>query len=160
MRPLPLALLLFAYGCSNALAPSEQGRFAFPPELAPVIDHIDADPWIHPLIGKPAGVWMRQHLRGIRMDPSRVGGAVYEYKTGWVLWTPTDLPGTIEIDILASIVLHEARHGAGWRHTCRDTRGDRTMEEGGAQALQILWLERNGPHHWATYLRETRIGCY
>jgi hypothetical protein len=57
------------------------------------------------------------------------------------------------------LLLHEARHAEGYRHTCPNEANDRTLEEGGANAVELLWLEHVGQHDAAAILQRSRIGC-
>jgi hypothetical protein len=163
---LVLAVLLSACAASP-VAPSQQPAFYYPPALQPVIALIDRDPWIHPLIGEPAGVWVRRYVRGIEIDPSLLNvphGAQYHWERRVILWSPRELDTEFEWRImeLAGLLLHEARHGEGYRHTCPDGIRDRSMNEGGAFAVQILWLEHWNHSHLnaiAGGYRQYFIGC-
>lgn len=142
--------------CSSPIAPTA----ARPPELDAVFAFMDADPWVHPLLGEPIGLWVRRQLAGvsIHIDPSLSGdvGARANMKTRELFWQPN----TLQVRS-ASMLLHEARHFQGYRHTCGDfdLAGDRTMDEAGPYAVQIVYLEHAGEPSLAHWLRETYIGC-
>ncbi len=156
MRYLLLSTILYA-GCANPLAPSAE--FTYPRELQPVMALLDADPWIHPLIGEPTGRWVRRHVRAIEMsDRVAPHGALAHFESGRVLWNPAVTPNTQIVETMVSMLIHEARHLQGFRHTCANN-NDRTIEEAGAYAVQILWLEHYGWLGQANDLRYYKIGC-
>jgi len=158
---LVLATIVSACG-QQPFAPSgaEPGTtFVVPTVLQPVMDAIDRDPWIHPLIGEPMGAWVRQNIAGIVMDASlpATTGATFDRETHLLHWQPRNTPATHGIVKLAGIILHEARHGQGYRHDCDGH--DRAMADGGAFAVQILYLEQQQFSGEAAQLRRDYIGC-
>lgn len=153
-----LALLIFVTGCGQPFAPTGAGdAFTYPDILRPAMNALDQDPWIHPLLGEPAGAYVRHNTAGIVMDASMPAniGATFDRDTHLIHWQPRNTPDTMSVQLLASTILHEARHGAGIRHSC-DNGHDRTFEEGGAFAVQILYL--NQQQVSADWLRPF-IGC-
>lgn len=164
MRVLILLALLLSACTSSPIGPSAQSTFSYPPELAPVIELIDADPWIHPLIGEPSGQWARRYVRRIELDPALVSESLrakYDHGSGVIYWSPQYTPtNSMSAQILAGLLLHEARHGQGYRHSCPNKAGaDRTVEEGGAVAVELAWLEHHALHESAAHLRRSAIGC-
>jgi hypothetical protein len=154
-----LAALCSACG-NQPFAPSGAGdAFTYPPMLAPVLAAIDQDPWIHPLLNDRLGSYVRRNLAGIVLDyslPAEIG-ATFNRETHLLHWNPRNTPETMAIVKLAGVLLHEARHGEGFRHDC-DGR-DRTFTQGGAFAVQILYLEQQQFGNDAAGLRRDWIGC-
>lgn len=163
MRILLLVALLTAGCAGSPLAPGG-AEFSYPSELQPVIDALDRDDWPHPLLGEPSGSYVRRHVSGIVIDPSLADDnlrARYNHGSRMVQWSPRYLGSGSAIghQILAGLLLHEARHGAGHEHSCPDRRRDRTITEGGAVAVEVLWLEHHGLTDSADILRREFIGC-
>lgn len=162
-----LVVAMLASACGQSpFTPSgvEPGAaFVVPAVLQPVMEALDAETWIHPLIGEPMGQWVRRNLAGIVMDdtlPATVG-ARFDRTTHLLHWQPRDTPATLTVPSLVGVLLHEARHGQGYLHSCGSAAlsHDRTMEEGGAFAVQILYLEHETLLHEAAFLRRDYIGC-
>lgn len=162
---LVVALLASACGQSPFTPSGVKPGTAFvvPAVLQPVMEALDAETWIHPLIGEPMGAWVRRNLAGIVMDetlPASVGGR-FDRTTHLLHWQPRDTPATLTITSLVGMLLHEARHGQGYLHSCGSAAlsHDRTMDEGGAFAVQILYLEQQQFRDEADRLRQNYIGC-
>jgi len=148
-------------GCgSSPLAPS---TFE-PADLGPVVAYLEADPWVHPLLGETLGPWVRRQLSSVRiyLDPTLPAdvGARASLTSRELFWPPrnTDLSLTVQ----AAALIHEARHFEGYLHTCGTAglQGDKTMEERGAFAIQIVYLEHKGEPSLADWLRRNYIGCH
>lgn len=154
-----VALLLAGCGTGNPLSatPTAPTSLTVPIELQPVIAALDADPWIHPLLGEPMGIWVRRYIHTIRFDdtvtpPNAAHVYLAQRTIGWQAYDPVDLT---DMPLSVAMVLHEARHVEGYPHTCGNF--DRTMEEGGAYAVQILYLEHAGYQPAASALRASSI---
>lgn len=112
--------------------------------------------------GVRLGDYVRRQARGgIIVDPTlrQNVGAIALLDERRILLTPSTAASSTAL--LAGAILHEARHLEMQRwHSCGkfDGAGDRTMEEGGAYAVHILYLEHVGEMGAANAFREF-IGC-
>lgn len=162
VRPIVLLLALAAAACGgNPAGPSSAADAAFPPALSPVMSALDADQWRHPLLNARMGDWVRAAVA--RVDVVSMAddvGARSIISQRRVEWNPSQ--STQGVAWQASLLLHEARHLERRSfHSCGTDplAGDRTMEEGGAYAVQILYLEHAGATAEAAWLRANFIGC-
>jgi hypothetical protein len=147
------------------LAPdSLPAEFVVPTALGPALALLDSDPRPVPLLGLPAGAWVRNRVRGIVIDhdlPAAVRARCCEedrmihWSTGWL----PDPQNVDDVRFAAAIIMHEARHAEGYRHTCPDARRDRTVEEGGAWAVHAAWLQHAGDTATAGMILAADIGC-
>ena len=165
---LAALVLLSAAGCAGApspLAPNAVfATFDAPPFLASSIALIDADDRPIPIVGEAAGTWLRRTVRGVIMDPDLPADVraqccgpdrLIRWSTGW----QPDPDRADDARIAAAILLHEARHAEGYRHTCPDQRRDRTFDEGGAWAVHAAWLRHMGDAVTADSITASDIGC-
>lgn len=160
LRRFVLLITLFAVtACKTPIQPSPPSGLVLPDALQPVLAYLDSSDWRSPLIGDVVpGVYVRRHVRQIVFDdtiPADVA-AWAEYNTGRIRWRPTYVPPSHAVRSLAALLLHEARHLHGFRHSCDPN--DLTLEEGGPWAVQILFLDYYGVSE-ASWLRTNRIGC-
>ncbi len=163
-----LVALVTLAGCRTASNPAAPDRvdthFAVPDFLAPSLALIDADTRPVPMLNEPGGVWLRRVTRGVVVDAAlpvtvraqccRADGLI-RWSTGW---TP-DVDNPRDVRLAAAILIHEGRHGEGFRHTCPDNQRDRTFEEGGAWALHATWLRHMGDQATAESIATYDIGC-
>jgi hypothetical protein len=135
-----------------------------PEVLKPAVALIDSDDRAAPFLGEPAGVWLRRVVRGVQIDsslPAHVraqccgSDRMIRWSTGWL----PDVNRPDDVRVAAAILVHEARHAQGYRHTCPDQRRDRTFNEGGAWAVQAAWLRHMGDHRTADSITAADIGC-
>ena len=158
-----VTVLLSACSGMNPTAPSAtvERAFNYPPELAPVIRALDAELWIHPLLGERPGSYVRTHVQQIKFDstvrPPFLAWAYPGGTVGWQTYNPLSTYDTPDVALSVAYLLHEARHQQGHWHTCGNN--DRTMEEGGAWAVHILYLEHAGYQKVADAVRAAQIGC-
>jgi hypothetical protein len=132
-----------------------------PTDVQTALDLLDADPWVHPLLGQRAGDYVRAHVKAITVDhtlPPGVGArALLSRKE--ILWQPVADRSVVRA---AATLLHEARHfdRNAW-HSCgtHDLAGDRSMDEAGPFAIQIVYLEHMGDTYEAQFYRQRYIGC-
>lgn len=162
---LALATLAGCGAASNPVGPdSVATHFDVPGFLAPSLALIDADTRAVPMLNEPAGTWLRRVARGVVVDatlPATVraqccrSDRLIRWSTGW---TP-DVDNPRDVRLAAAILVHEGRHGEGFRHTCPDNQRDRTFEEGGAWALHATWLRHMGDATTADSIAAYDIGC-
>lgn len=152
---------LFLVGCGSlsptapAAVPVQEMRY--PAAFAPVMAALDAETWIHPLIGEPMGTWVRRHTQEITFDSTIAPGFIaWAYPNRTIGWNTAyvEFPAK-DIELSVAYLLHEVRHNQGFAHTCGNF--DRTMQEGGAFAVQILYLEHKGFTAAASALRASSI---
>jgi len=163
---MKLFALAMALAIVFPIEPSaSDGGFSYPEELKPVIEFLDRETWIHPLIGEPFGPWLRKYTLKIVLDPTIPPAyrAVADHATHVIYWRP-DMPNEVNIPIAAkaAIIVHEGRHLQGYRHSCAGKDGydtsDETMEEGGAVAVHVIFLEHFGLRNWVEYFKQY-VGC-
>lgn len=134
--------------------------FSYPPELQPTIDAMDRDPWVHPITHEPVGVYVRQHIgrlhyRADHPDDAYANVIIPERR---VELNPRSFP-TLSIALQIGLLVHEARHiDLQTGHSC-GTGSDRTMEENGAIAVHVVYLEHAGEREAANWYRTFAIGC-
>lgn len=135
-----------------------------PHVLRPSLALIDLDERPLPFVGEPPGNWFRRTVRGVQIDhslPANVraqccgSDLVIRWSPGWM----PDPANPDDVRVAAAILIHEARHAEGYRHTCPDQRRDRTFDEGGAWAVQASWLRHMGDDRTADSIASLDIGC-
>lgn len=159
-----------ATGCAASGNPLHPDRidaaatFDVPAFLLPSLALLDADDRPIPIVGEAAGTWLRRTVRGVVVDPSippsvRAQCCGADRRIRWSTgWSP-DPHNPDDARLAAGILLHEARHAEGYRHTCPDQRRDRTMDEGGAWAVHAAWLRHMGDAVTAETIALFDIGC-
>lgn len=165
-----VAMLAFTVSACGSVSsptapePVSAGEWVVPDVLTASLALIDSDTRPVPVIGRPAGAWLRETVRGVRIDaslPSHVRAQCCG-SDRMIQWSAAWLPNPNNADdvrIAAAILVHEARHAEGFRHTCPDQRRDRSFEEGGAWAVHSAWLRHMGDNHTADSIATSDIGC-
>ena len=166
---LAAVAILVASGCSaGAASPTAPGsvdaEFVVPDVLVASLALIDADDRPVEFLNEAGGPWIRRTVRGVVLDSNMPAGVraqccgsdrLIHWSTGW-------LPNTSsphDVRVAAAIMVHEARHAQGYRHTCPDQRRDRTFDEGGAWAVHAAWLRHMGDPATANSISTLDIGC-
>jgi hypothetical protein len=166
---LAAIVILVAAGCSaGAASPTAPGNveteFMMPSVLAASQALIDADERPVEFLDEAGGPWMRRTVRGVVLDSTMPAGVraqccgsdrLIHWSTGW-LPNPSS---PHDVRVAAAILVHEARHAEGYRHTCPDQRRDRTVDEGGAWAVHAAWLRHMGDNATANSITTLDIGC-
>jgi hypothetical protein len=170
LRKIVLAVaVLTVAGCgAGAASPTAPGSvdagFVVPDILAPSLALIDADDRPVEFLNEAGGPWIRRTVRGVVLDANMPAGVraqccgsdrLIHWSTGW-LPNPSS---PHDVRVAAAILVHEARHAQGYRHTCPDQRRDRTFDEGGAWAVHAAWLRHMGDNATANSISTLDIGC-
>jgi hypothetical protein len=159
MRNLALSIVVLCAGCSNPIGPTAAAAPQYPDEIRAVVEFLDTDTWRHPLLrGQRLGDYVRQHVTRIVVNPAMPDkwSAVMWPGHPILWWNPDLTAANVGMDKVASALLHEARHFDGYTHTCGEK--DCTLEEGGAYAVQIAYLEHRNQQGYANELRQQKIG--
>jgi len=152
----------FMAGCSNPISPTvDTSKERFPGELQSVVNFLREDSWRHPLLGGMSlAEYVEKHVAQAVYDPAvaKAGFGAYVLPGDPVLrWSPQHNIANTGMEGIAGSLLHEARHFDGFpTHECGHR--DCSMAEGGAYAVQILYLEHRGLMDVAAGLRRDAIG--
>ncbi len=142
-----------------------------PSDFLAALALIDGDPRPLPILGEPAGVWLRRHVRGIQYSPwvtqANNSDAWCCFADGMILWHENPFPNHREVTFVASLILHEARHAdldppGAPTHSCPDGRKDASNDTTGPFAVQLAWLYQQGTAaaiSWAKWIEAFWIGC-
>jgi hypothetical protein len=147
-------------GCSLNPLGAGRGRLSVDPRLQVVMDYIDRETWIHPMVGKPLGQWVRDHAADLVVSDD-----VAPYAVAWTLVRERRIAvaplyitsDAATVPLLAAVVLHEVRHLEGYRHGCANGFDD--VDATGAWAVHALYAEHIGHQELSDGINSARIGC-
>jgi hypothetical protein len=157
-----------ATACESRPAPAAPAgggpHFSIPAALEASIALIDSDLRPVPIINESAGAWLRRQIKGVVLDSALPSGVraqccgadrIVHWSTEWM----PDPASSHDVRVAAAILIHEARHAEGYRHSCPDQRRDRTFDEGGPWAVHATWLRHAGDERTADSITVWDIGC-